>query len=339
MVKRKDGRWQEALTVTVNGRPKRRYFYGRTKAEVLRKIAAAKDREENGPPMDAVISEWLPVYRQRVSPNTYRPASAAARRAADAFAGVPVSQLTPAMISRFVASVAATRHEAKKTAELQRCVVSLACAYAIEQGWITSNPARDAVMPRGLKSTPREMPSAEDIAHIKAGADLPGGMFALWALYTGLRRGELLALRWEDVDMASRTVRVSRSLIYDGKSAYVKSPKTAAGVRVVPLPDRLAEHLRPGRGPVFPGADGGYMPRGVANRMWDRFRAAAGVSCTPHQLRHAYATMLYEASVDGKEAQALLGHAQLSTTMDVYTHVREALQRRWSERLLGLDIE
>lgn len=340
MVKRKDGRWQETLTVTVNGRPKRCYFYGRTKAEVLRKIAAAKDREENGPAFDEVIAAWLDEYKTQVMPNTMNPIKAAARRAADAFAGVPVSRITPADVSRFVADFAARTHAARKTAAMQLQTISMACAYAVRMGWITANPARDVVLPRGLKKKPREMPSAEDLARIKASTDVgQGGMFALWALYTGLRRGELLALRWEDVDVQQRVVRVSRSVYHIGEEPHIKAPKTAAGVRVVPIPDRLAEHLRPGRGLVFPDPEThDLFRRHEFERMWNSFRQATGVECTPHQLRHAYATMLFEADVDGKDAQALLGHATIHTTLDVYTHIREERQRHFSEKLRQIDI-
>ena len=72
--------------------------------------------------------------------------------------------------------------------------------------------------------------------------------------------------------------------------------------------------------------------------MWNRYKAASGVTCSPHQLRHCFATMLFEADVPESDAQELLGHAQISTTKDIYTHIRDSRKKKVRESLYGIDI-
>ena len=72
--------------------------------------------------------------------------------------------------------------------------------------------------------------------------------------------------------------------------------------------------------------------------LWEKYRAESGVGCTPHQLRHAFATLLYEADVGEKDAQEILGHAQISTTRDIYTHIREQHRQKVYTNLRTMDI-
>ena len=101
------------------------------------------------------------------------------------------------------------------------------------------------------------------------------------------------------------------------------NPKTEAGIREVPLLDCVYKVLKRGRGDqlIFPNTKNELIRNGNFNRLWDKYRAETGLTITPHQLRHAYATMLYDAGVDVKTAQYLLGHANIQTTMDIYTHL------------------
>ena len=107
----------------------------------------------------------------------------------------------------------------------------------------------------------------------------------------------------------------------------------------MPLVDKLLEKITPGTGLVFPG-DSGYMTNGMFERHWRHYTKASGVACTPHQLRHAYATMLYEAGdkVSMEDAQYLLGHAQIQTTKDIYTHIRDAKVEKIKQSMLSIDI-
>lgn len=342
MVKRKDGRWQEQMTVTVRGRTFQKYFYGHTKVEVLRKVESWRQKEEerklHGTPFSEVADEWWEDAQDELAASTQRGYKPAMNRAKDHFKKMGVEFITPADINSFLKKTAKKNNMADKTARTQLMVVNLIFRFAVQSGYVNSNPARDLEVPRNLKREKREIASDEDIKRVKASYDAPFGAFAYWALYTGLRRNELLALTWDDVDLPNRTIHVTKSCYRDNDGKVkAKVPKTSSGIRDIPIPDKLAEKIVPGKGLVFPG-DSGYMTNGMWERHWKHYVEASGVTCTPHQLRHAYATMLYEAEIEMGDAQYLLGHAQIQTTKDVYTHIRDSKVEKIKKAMLSIDI-
>lgn len=344
MVRRKDGRWQEQMTVTVNGRTVQKYFYGATKAEINRKISDWKQKEEEkkgrGRPFSEIADEWAEQAEGQLSPTTWRGYQPALNRARERFGNQDIKSISPADISAYIRGLIKSNNPSDKTARTHLMIVNLICRYAVQAGDLDANPARDLEVPRNLPKQPRDMASDEDIKRVKESYSAPFGAFAYWALYTGLRRGELLALTWEDVDLQNRVIHVRRSCYRDtdGK-VKAKAPKTASGVRDVPIVNKLAEKITPGEGLVFPGQNG-YMTNGAFVFHWRQYAEASGVKCTPHQLRHAYATMLYEAGdkVNLEDAQYLLGHANLQTTADIYTHIREKKAEKIKQAMLDIDI-
>lgn len=80
------------------------------------------------------------------------------------------------------------------------------------------------------------------------------------------------------------------------------------------------------------------MPQHIFDRKWSLYRKETGIKCSPHQLRHCFATMLYEGDISPKDAQYLLGHSQLSTTMDIYTDIRLQREKEVSEKIKSIDI-
>jgi integrase len=185
-------------------------------------------------------------------------------------------------------------------------------------------------------------PNAEQVAALLA--KLAGDAWhvpVVVALYTGLRRGEQLALRWSAVDLDGRRLTVREAL--DESRAHgvkVKAPKSAAGARAISLPEVVIEALRQHRREqlerclllglgrpsddalVFPGPEGGHdIPSAFSNR-WRRAAARLGVpETTWHGLRHAHASMLIGANVPITTVAARLGHADPGITLKVYSHL------------------
>jgi integrase len=172
------------------------------------------------------------------------------------------------------------------------------------------------------------------------------------AVGTGLRQGELLALRWEDVDLEAGTVTVRHTL--DRRTKELAEPKTHRGRRTVHLSSRvlaalhdhrraqLAERLAAGpawrdRDLVFTTPTG--RPLDSAN-VTHAFRRVLERATLPHQrfhdLRHAYATLMLEAGEELAVVSRSLGHADLSTTADIYAHLTPAMLRRSAERMDGI---
>lgn len=333
MTRRKDGLWQEV--VKINGKTK--YFYGKTKAEVLRKVRSYEEKQEQGRLFSEVADEWWEEHENKIEWNTaksYRPAK---NRAIDEFGEMPIKDITPPDINRYIKKF--SRKYADKTTRTQLLIFNLIFKYAVEVGDIPSNPARDLSVPDGLAKRKITSPIQDDIDKVKVSTDCTFGMFAYWAMYTGMRRGELLALEWSDVDVKNRIIHINKSLYYENNKPCIKLPKTSTSIGTVPILDALLKKIKPRKkGLVFPNCDGKYITNSQFEVLWDAYQKETGITATPHQFRHAYATMLFEAGIPPEEMQILLRHAQLSTTMDIYTDIREKKQKEVFEKVYTIDI-
>ena len=170
----------------------------------------------------------------------------------------------------------------------------------------------------------------------------------LVALYTGLRKGEILALTWNDIDFIKNTVTVSKTagrvidITKDSRSKeYIKvgTPKTAKGNRVVPLPDFLVKRLKQYKlfkkeeslkigiqfkesNNLFTAKTGNIVAPPNLHEAFKEILLKAGLEDRKfHDLRHTYATRLFELGESAKTVQELLGHSSISMTLDIYTHV------------------
>ena len=341
MVKRKDGRWQERVVYEVNGKPTSKYFYGKTKTEVTRKIAEFSYQQETAPKEKAkfkpVAEAWWEEAEPKLAPNSIKNYKPAYNRAVARFGSSNIAEIRPFHIDDFLHDFIDENSPAEKTVKTQLSVLSLIFKYAVRKGFVDANPCRDLSVPSGLAKSVRRAAASDHIKTIQASTELPFGMFAYWVLYTGMRRGELLALTWEDVDIEKRIIHVTKSLYHENGKPKIKSTKTEAGERDLPIFDKLLERITPGTGPVFPGKDG-YMNESEFVVAWRAYANKTGITSTPHQLRHSFATILHQNGIDAKDAQYLLGHAQLSTTMDIYTDIEEAHKKKVREALFKADL-
>jgi len=330
--------WQQQMTITVDGRKKQKCFYGKTKAEVLKKIAAFREEQEKGRSFEDVADEWWEQHEKDIEANSAKPYRPALRRAKERFGKEDIRNIKPLDINRFIYQYVEEKHAALKTAKTQLMIISLICKYAAANGYIDSNPAREVSVPRNLPKTKRDIASDDDIKRVKNSTSCTFGMFAFWILYTGCRRGELMALTWNDVDIKNRTISITKSLYHENGIPKTKEPKTAAGKRDVPLMNKLLEKIQPKRGLIFSGEKGGLMRNYDFQKLWGLYVSESGVTCTPHQLRHAYATMLFENDISESDAQELLGHAYIQTTKDIYTHIRDSRKEQIKSKLLDVDL-
>jgi integrase len=206
---------------------------------------------------------------------------------------------------------------------------------------IVRNPA-DAVKPP--TPTPKEMRplSATEARRLLEAArgDRLEALYVL-ALHTGMRQGELLALRWDDVDLDAGTLRVRRTLTRHGGKIALGEPKTRKSRRTVRLTQRAVEALRSHRkrqleeklradlyedsGLVFAGEGGSLInPSNLRNRSFARLLIRAELSdqrITFHDLRHTCASLLFQRNIHPKFVQELLGHASIAITLDTYSHM------------------
>ena len=194
---------------------------------------------------------------------------------------------------------------------------------AIEDGDLAVNPCAHLRLP-AVRGRRDRIASPEEAQRLLAA--LPDRDRPVWAtaLYAGLRRGELMALQWEDVDLASGVIRVERA--YDDKERLEIEPKSRAGLRAVPivgaLRDVLVEHKqRQGRdeGLVFGSSpEAPFQPSNLWRRAQLAWKRAGLAPIGLHEARHTFASVLIAAGVNAKAITTYMGHASIQTTYDLY---------------------
>jgi integrase len=327
--KRADGRYQRSIT-DKNG--KRVYFYGTSERELNRKILEYQEEQERGRKFKDVDDEWWGETTSSLAYQTVRGYTSSYERALNEFHDHRINEIQPKDIQLFFKKMALQDY-AQKTIANQRIVLNQIFNTAIVNGEIQYNPCSSVKVPRGCKKTVREAASASDEEKILQSNH--EWIFPLFALLTGLRKGEILALTWDDIDFDNNTINVDKSIEYKGNIPCVKSPKTESGVRVVPLLQMLSNRLKKGeRGYIF-SEDGGKSPyrKKRYDLLWRDYCRDVGISCTAHQLRHSYATIAVEEDVNPKDLQNALGHADITTTMNVYAEARKKSVDKVAEKL------
>lgn len=242
-----------------------------------------------------------------------------------AFGAVPLSDITPERIRRWIAAAAASSSAA--TVRKNHVVLHQVLAGAVADGRLAANPAAELELPT-IDETEKRYLTAGQIRGLANAAGEHGALVLLLG-FTGLRFGEAAALTVADIDLINGQVRVHRSVTaVDGTMIY-SAPKSHQS-RTVPLPrflvDVLRDHLRGmDLGALaFPDSRGGPMRlNNVRRRWWGRAVADSGAPAglNPHELRHSAASMAISAGASIKAVQKMLGHKSATLTLDRYGHL------------------
>jgi len=209
---------------------------------------------------------------------------------------------------------------------------------AVDWGYLNENPAHGVRLPARQPKTAVFLPTPEQVVQILKQLPEPSYTLLLLLVGTGLRVGEAMGLRWEDIDLNRKNLTVRRD-VWHGQ---VNSPKYAASERVIPLGPILAEHLQvrlSGEGSwVFAGNCGKPLdPRNPAKRQLHPVLNRLGIPrFSWHRLRKLHSTYLGDLSVSPRIMQAQLGHADAALTLNIYTQIAPESQRRAIENLEGL---
>ena len=306
----------------MTGRPRRVWFSGKTPTEVRRKMQAARSEAKTigrTPTVADYGTHWLRLVRHRVRPATLSGYSGGIRAATKGLGHIELARLRPVDVETWTGDLLAAGHKSSTVATYRR-VLLLAMADAERDGLVPRNVVRLARPPRTSDQPPRALSDDERARLLAAAETDPDGALVTLGLATGLRRGEMLALRWEDVE-ADR-LRVRASMARSAKGGYERAePKTSRSRRSVGLPKMAREALARQRertdGPlVF----GGMHPN-VASRNFRRIADAAGLpDVRLHDLRHTAATLALAAGVPVRDVADSLGHSSPSVTLNVYGH-------------------
>jgi integrase len=343
-------------------------FRTRKEAEAaLRSFAVAADEgrvvERSKRTVAEYLREWLVALRPRVRPTTLASYEVAVQRIAREIGQVPLQALTPMHVETLYADLSARggrdgRALSPKTVRNCHIVLRKALADAERLGLVVRNVAAVA-RPPVVRRVEQHTWSANELRRFLAAisGDRLEAAFVLLAT-TGMRRGEVLGLRWTDVDLPSRCISIVQTLITVNNEVFLSSPKTAKSRRRVALDehtmtsvrehkrrqaeDRLAAGLLwdTTNDLVFTDEAGGPLHPDWFTRMFNRLAQSAGLPrIRLHDLRHSYATLALQAGVHPKVVSERLGHATVGITLDLYSHVVEGLDAEAAdtvaERLFG----
>ena len=346
---RKDGRW--AASITVEG-DKRKTFYGKTRKDVQEKLRVALNEQKQGilatGPRQTVgqfLTYWLEnVQKPAVRIRTYmRYESQLRRHTLSVIGNIQLSKLSSQRIQTFYTHLL-EKGLSSRTVRLIHTMLHKAFDYAVSLGYLPRNVCNVVSLPRVEKIETHALTLDQVRQLLEAAKGHRVEALFVLALVTGMRRGEILGLKWSDINFTEGVIHVQRSLV-DVKGGVVESkPKTARGYRAIVLPSFVIDVLKKHQEQqavqckkstqwqdhdyVFCTSHG--TPFAAAN-LRTMFKALLKKAELPdirfHDLRHSVATLLLSIGTHPKIVQELLGHGQISITMDTYSHVMPTLQR------------
>ena len=286
---------------------------------------------------------WQGVYREGCNPRTWMNYKPHYEDIVSRYGDMPVTDIAGVNIIQDLQRAKAKGYS-RTVVNTRRTMFNNVLNHAVAQGWIAYNPGIGIKLPKGLPSSKRSAPTDAMINTIIENYAKPFGMFAMLCLCTGLRKGEALALTKSDIRGGEISVTKSLTLL-DGANPKVKEPKSEAGKRTVPivsiLAKPLAEYMAGLHGDIlFPSREynghlgNKYMTQSNYDTAWNGYCKSVGLEgLTAHQLRHGTATLLFEAGVDVYTARKILGHSKVTTTMEIYTELREQKEKQSISKL------
>ena len=376
---RGDGRLQSKVYIgTKNGKKQYKYVYATNTKELEQKVQELKTKLNKGLDLFAERDtfgywgeKWLKLKKIEVSFKRYN-TYASRLRNLDSIYTMPISKVKAADVQDIILDCASNPSEktgkpyAKQTLVEIRNVAKQIIQLAIENRVLDYNCATSVKIPKTAEKSTRRALTEEEQGWI---TDTPhrAQTAAMIMLYAGLRRGELLALTWQDIDLTNNVISVTKSVeMINGKPHIKSEGKTSAAIRKVYIPRKLADYLmhtpHEPIGLVCKTAKGTPMTETAFSRMWESYLSDLNIKygnwagcmqtggkrpskyapiekpfliphITPHWLRHTFITLMYLAEVDIMTAKEQAGHADIKTTMAIYTHLDEKYKKKSINKL------
>ena len=357
--KRKEGRWAAAISLEGG---KRSYLYGKTRAEVATKLRGAQQARANGLPfadgrmtLGEFLHTWLfDIASTRVRPRTWQGYEQIVRlHLTPALGQVRLAKLSPPHVERMMKDGLAAGRSPRAVAH-DRAVLRAALNATMKWGLVGRNVAMLTDPPRVPEAEPHALSRADAQRILTAvEGDRLEALFTV-ALAVGLRQSEALGPRWSDIDLRTGRLSVGRALQRYDRDFHLDEPKTKRSRRTVALPGPVVQSLREHRarqleerlraGPawvgerwgdlVFSNETGAPLHGTTVARRFKQLIAEAGLPPMRYQhLRHGAASLMAAQGVPPRVAMEVLGHSQISTTMNIYSHVAPESQQVAADRV------
>ena len=364
---RKDGRYEVRVTAGYDfetGKQKRISYYTRTKADAIQKLHEEEYKihfQQQVDPTSTTFLDWLRLWLETYMKNTLKQSTYVSYRGyienhiAPAFPTLKLKDLTTKLLQDFYNYKQSTEGLSSKTiSNLHRCLHK-AMKQAVLEHYIDYNPCDAVNLPRNEKPQIEIFTREQQQLLTYTSYQFRYGIFIRLVLATGIRMGELLGLRWEDIDFNKRMLSIRRTLNrlpkvdYDGignsTEIVIQEPKTKNSIRSIPLISNISNELQQWKtvqktdamtagdayqdsGFLVTNPFGGYVEPRTFKDFYDEILNASGLGHhTFHALRHTFATRAMEQGMDAKTLSILLGHYSVAFTLDTYTHVLDSQKR------------
>ena len=291
------------------------------------------------------MHQWMSLYCTGLSPTTLHSYEDQIRRYLEPAIGkIPLKMLQNQHVQSWVNKM---QNDGLSPKTIRNVYMNLTAAMkkARTLNMINGDPCEGTVLPKRTKTKYNIYTTDEinDMLDKAKGTDMY--LPLLIESMTGLRRGELLALRWEDIDLEKKVMHIHRNRVYAGGKVVEKTPKTESSIRDITFGEGLKTYLEGEYDKYFEDKyeygslfkDKGYVIRQWNGNpyhpqswkcKWERFTKATGLTHIRfHDLRHSHCTALIESGIDMKTVQYRMGHSNISTTMDIYAHCTVKMQQ------------
>ena len=348
---RKDGRWEGRVVIGYDdkGNPKTKSVLAHTKGECVEKLERLKEecgRTAEKLKPDMPFGEWIDFWYQYFSSPKLRPTTQATYEnriyghIIPSIGKIPISKLTQNDLQQFYAKLKRTGRkvnvELKGTGVSDRMVRSChalcrsSLEKAVEEGLITRNPSIGCKLPPKKNGEMKVLTQTEIVRLLNQAYDEGYYEMFLLELTTGMRRGEILGLKWRDLNLETGELNIKRQLTTKGISV----PKTKSSIRTILLPPDMLELLREMKKTakydwIFPSPVKEGEPRNptaITKRFRIMLERAHCKHVRFHDLRHTFATMALENGMDVKTLSAMIGHVSSETTLNIYSHVTDTMR-------------
>lgn len=363
--KRADGRWKGRCTAGYNpetGKWISKNVLGKTQAEVKEKLARAIEESKRldvSRTNEYTVAEWLRLWFELYSKPHVRPSTADYyRRSIEQYTiprigNIKLNKLTGRDIQKLYKDLQENGREraiqkktnpglSSSTIRGTHRMLHLALDRAVKERLILRNPAEDCIVPKLEKQEMKILPPEDMKAYLNA-AEKHGVLVMFYLeLVTGMRKGELTALLWSDLNVEHRTISVSKQAGWNGEGALeIRRPKTENSIREISIPQTaidllLEEHSKHPNNPYLfpsPKTGGMYHPDSIVNLHKKILKDAGLPHIRFHDLRHTFATVALQNGVDVKTVSNMLGHYDAGFTLRTYTHATRQMQESAAEKM------
>lgn len=354
---RKDGRWEGRVVVGYkeNGNPKTKSVTAKTQSECKEKLQALKEqcgRTTDRLKPDMPFGDWMDFWYQNFSKPKIRQTTMECyenriyNHIIPEIGKIPLCKLTQNDLQQFYARLKKGGRrrlveyygEGLSDRMVRSCHTTCRTALekAVTEGLITTNPAIGCRLPP-KKAKEMQVLTQDEIRRFLIQAHEEGYYeFFLLELTTGMRRGEILGLQWKDVNISTGELHIRRQVVKKGAQTLISKPKTKSSIRTILLPLGMVEILAELKKNatcdwVFPSPVKEGEPRNP-DSLYGRFqKILKRAQCKKvrfHDLRHTFATMALENGMDIKTLSAMIGHISAETTLNIYSHITDTMQRQ-----------